>query len=93
MRSIPQRPKCYEKIEKLEAVGFYKWSVKKEREDAMWIQRYEELKKFKEEHGHCRVPRSPGKLGIWVNIMRSIAHRPTCNEKIGKLMAVGFFDP
>ena len=93
MRSIPQRPKCNEKIEKLKTVGLYKWSVKKEREDAMWIRRYEELKKFKEEHGHCRVPRSSGKLGIWVDIMRSIAHRPTCNEKIGKLMAVGFFDP
>ena len=51
-----------EKIEHLEDMGF-QWSVRNN--DDFWNQRYEELKKFKEEHGgHCRVPRkSSGKLG------------------------------
>jgi hypothetical protein len=81
-----------EKEKHLEDMGF-QWSVKKEHEDAMWNQRYEELKKFKDEHGHCHVPRkSSGKLGIWVKNMKSTSRRPKCNEKIEKLEAIGFFE-
>ena len=59
-----------QKIEHLEDMGF-QWSVRNN--DDFWNQRYEELKKFKEEHGHCSVPRkSSGKLGSWVQNMRSI---------------------
>ena len=80
-----------EKLQHLSDMGF-EWSVKKERQDAMWNQRFEELREFKEEHGHCRVPKSSGKLGTWVRHMRSAAQRPKCNEKIEKLKAVGLFD-
>ena len=82
----------HEKIEHLEDMGF-QWSVKKECEDTMWNQRYEELLYFKEKHGHCRVPqRTSGKLGLWVRSMRSTARRPKCKEKMEKLKAVGLFD-
>jgi hypothetical protein len=64
----------------------FQWSLKKD-----WNQRYEELREFKEEHGHCRVPRK-GKLGSWVDLMRSKARRPKCKEKIDKLEAIGFFE-
>jgi hypothetical protein len=78
-----------EKLQHLSDMGF-EWSVRDNSD--FWIQRYEELKKFKEEHGHCRVPKSSGKLGIWAMHMRSTARRPKCSEKIGKLKAVGLFE-
>jgi hypothetical protein len=80
-----------EKLDRLEDMGF-QWSVKKEREDAMWNQRYGELKKFKEEHGHCRVPRRSG-IGEWVNHQKRKKNRDArSEERTGKLEAVGFFD-
>ena len=37
-----------------------------------WEARLRELKEFREEHGHCNVPRKhPGGLGIWVMNQRS----------------------
>ena len=83
-----------QKIEHLEDMGF-QWSVKKEREDAMWNQRFEELREFKEEHGHCRVTRKLSrKLGNWVENQRHnkrvIAGRT--EVKAVKLQAMGFFD-
>eukprot|EP00984_Skeletonema_dohrnii_P014666 scaffold6187_cov113-Skeletonema_dohrnii-CCMP3373.AAC.2 len=39
-----------------------------------WITRYEELCDFRQEHGHCVVPRSNGRLGAWVEKMR-IEHK------------------
>jgi hypothetical protein len=85
-----------EKLQHLADMDF-QWNgnasnVKKERDIAMWDQRFEELKKFKDEHSHCRVPRGSGKLGIWVKNMRSTAMRPKNKEKIDKLEAIGLFD-
>ena len=37
---------------------------------APWIERYEELKKYKETHGDCNVPTKHGPLGIWVRNQR-----------------------
>ena len=81
-----------EKLQHLEDMGF-EWSVMKERNDAVWNQRFEELREFREDQGHCRVPpKSSKKLNQWVNDMRSTARRPKCNEKMEKLKAVGLFD-
>ena len=81
-----------EKLQHLSDMGF-EWSVLKERFEAVWNQRFDELREFQDKHGHCRVPqRSSGKLGLWVMTMRSIAGRPKCNVKTGKLTAVGLFD-
>ena len=80
-----------EKLQHLSDMGF-EWSVKKEREDATWDQRFEELKKFRDEHGHCRVPRGSGKLGQWVMHMRQTSRRPKSKDKIDKLEATGSFD-
>ena len=83
-----------EKLQHLSDMGF-EWSVKKEREDAMWNQRYEELKKFKEEHCHCRVTlKSSRKLGKWVENQRynkQIIAGSTEGRAV-KLEAIGFFD-
>ena len=82
-----------EKLQHLSDMGF-EWSVKKERDDAIWNQRFEELREFNEEHGHCRVPRSSKKLGRWVDHQRNnkkiIAGRT--EVRAVKLEAIGFFD-
>ncbi|OEU11360.1 hypothetical protein FRACYDRAFT_143813, partial [Fragilariopsis cylindrus CCMP1102] len=59
-----------EKLQHLSDMGF-EWNVRKERDDAVWNQRFEELKKFRDEHGHCRVPQGSGKFGTWVKHLRS----------------------
>jgi predicted ATP-binding protein involved in virulence len=80
-----------EKLQHLSNMDF-QWSVRKEHEDAMWNQRYGELTKFKDEHGHCRVAKQSGKLGVWEMNMRSTAQRPKSKERIAKLDAIGLFD-
>ena len=32
-----------------------------------WDAQFQELKKYKAEHGHCNVPQRHGLLGNWVN--------------------------
>ena len=56
-----------EKIEHLEDLGF-QWvsTAKKEKEDAIWNQRFEELKKYTKEHGQLPKRHIP-KLGRWVD--------------------------
>ena len=82
-----------EKLQHLADMDF-QWSVKKERNTAVWNQRYEELKIFKEEHGHCRVPRKIPKLGKWVDHQRSNKQTRASNskERIARLEAIGLFD-
>jgi hypothetical protein len=59
---------------------------------AKWDQRFEELKKFKDEHGHCRLPQK-GQLGIWVMGQRGSRGRArSSKERIAKLETIGFFD-
>ena len=65
----------------------------KEGEDAVWNQRFEELKKFKEEHGHCRVPQKTPKLGNWAKEQRSARRRASNSEKrFNKLREIGLYD-
>ena len=85
-----------EKLQHLSDMDF-QWSVMKERNNATWDQRFEELKKFRDEHGHCRVPRVPsrsGKLGKWVDHQRynKSIRAARSEERIAKLEAIGFFD-
>ena len=73
----------------------FQWSVLKERNSAVWDQRFEELREFKDEHGHCRVTlKLSRKLGKWVENQRydkrTIAGRT--ESKAVKLEAIGFFD-
>ena len=80
-----------EKLQHLYDMDF-QWSVLKECNSAIWDQRFEELKKFQEEHGHCRVPRK-GKLLWWAMEQRKSKVRArSSKERIAKLEAIGFFD-
>ena len=52
-----------------------------------WMEKYKELKRYKEEHGHCDVPGDYGPLGRWVAEQRK---RPQTGEKKELLDAIGF---
>lgn len=70
----------------------FQWSVLKERNDASWNQRFEELQNFKKEYGHCRVPRKTPKLGSWVDNQRTGKTRASYSkERITLLEAIGLF--
>jgi hypothetical protein len=55
-----------ERIQVLDSLGFI-WDTMLHENDRRWNQRFEELKHWKEEHGHCNVPQSTS-LGQWVKI-------------------------
>ena len=86
-----------EKLQHLSDMDF-QWNgnasnVQKKHNSDVWNQRYEELKKFKEEHGHCRVPQK-GKSGMWVKHQRytKAIRIARSEEKTAKLEAIGCFD-
>ena len=74
-----------ERIEKLDGLGF-QWDVQKQASEAAWRRWVAELKKYREVHGNCRVPRPRGDgvecdmagcegaehkaLGQWVKVQR-----------------------
>ncbi|MBF8981938.1 Helicase associated domain protein [Lutibacter sp. B2] len=61
-------------------------------QEYIWKQRYEELKQYKKQYGHCNVPRSwedNKLLGNWVHYMRTDKKLLT-NEQIRKLNDLGF---
>ena len=83
-----------EKVRHLADIDF-QWSVKKERFDKFWNERYEELVIFKEANGHCKVRRSLGKLGRWADNQRTKQRtRPASmsKEKFNKLKNIGLYD-
>jgi hypothetical protein len=62
------------RIEKLNDIGF-EWFLQ-QRGHAPWDERFEQLKAFQKEHGHCRVPGVKEKdsathqLSVWVKNQR-----------------------
>ena len=80
-----------EKIEHLEDLGF-QWvsTAKKEKEDAIWNQRFEELKKYAEEHDGQLPSRHEPKLGRWVDSQKHHPHARTAHtaERKAKLRSI-----
>lgn len=84
-----------ERIETLDKIGFI-WQA----QDALWQERFNELKKFKKKHGHCSVPTTypPNqKLATWVKFQRRqyrlhLEGRPSyiSDERIAILEQEGF---
>ncbi|KAL7528498.1 hypothetical protein ACHAWF_002586 [Thalassiosira exigua] len=60
----------------LESIGFSRKMFDEPRKKsitnprATWDERYQELKDYKAEHGHCVVPKNYGPLGSWVRAQR-----------------------
>ena len=81
-------PMTDEKVRHLADIDF-QWSVKNH--EAFWNEQYEELVLFKKEHGHCKVPRSLGKVGRWISKQR-FKRAKISKEKFNKLKNIGLFD-
>ncbi|MCZ6840535.1 MAG: helicase associated domain-containing protein [Alphaproteobacteria bacterium] len=80
-----------DKAERLEALGF-EWDLFA----ALWEERFSELVRFKEEHGHCNVParwvENP-ELSTWVTAQRSRRGKLS-PDRVERLEALGFeWDP
>ena len=78
-----------EQTRKLEELGF-RWETATKRS---WDERFQQLKEFKEEHGHCNVPRKhPGGLYRWVAFQRSKSRSQRCDaSQTQKLEELGGF--
>ena len=80
-----------DQIKKLEELGFFRHVAKM---PDRWEARLQELKEFKEEHGHCHVPvKHPGGLWRWVadqRYHRQIGGRGMTAGRVQKLEKLGF---
>ena len=75
-----------ERIEKLNSIGFV-WVVKGH-DTVSWELRFNQLKEYKAEHGHCNVPQNykkNAKLAEWVEKMRNQYKRYLNGDISGKL--------
>jgi hypothetical protein len=57
--------------ELLDEIGFV-WSLNRGSgsSDERWVDQYKHVKAFRDEHGHCNVPKRQGSLGRWVEVQR-----------------------
>lgn len=70
-----------ERIQLLESIGF-EWDMKSGVEKENWIDRYNELKEFKEKNGHTRVSEKENKsLHEWAKAMRCQYNRYNGNQR------------
>ena len=88
----------YERIKILEELGFnfnFEQGL-----TVLWMNMFEELKQFYNEHGHCKVPQvytNNPKLGKWVKsqrthyrLLRNGKHSSMTNARIKLLESIGF---
>ena len=79
-----------ERIRKLDGLGFV-WSRSPQTPPPTWDERFEELKKYKADHGDCSVPWSHGSFGKWVKRQRNVRKNGKLSEeRIRKLYDLGF---
>ena len=68
-----------------------KKKVTKLDDDIRWDRQFENLVKFKQEHGHCIVPQSVKTLGPWVSIQRMKKNNNKLTEdRVKRLNDLGF---
>ena len=63
--------------------------------DLKWNSMLQKLKDYKQENGHCNVPRSKGKLGKWVKLGQWVENQRSragklSKERIDALNKIGF---
>ena len=76
-----------EQIKKLESIGF-QWRDKNE---IIWLSRYEMLKKYKDENGNIDVPGDYAaedgfKLGVWLRTQKNRCKKGECTEEQTELL-------
>ena len=75
-----------ERIQRLNDIGF-DWV----RGQTTWDERYDELKGYLAEHGHCNVPQGHGPVGVWVNNQRQRKRKDKLDdERVRRLADIGF---
>ena len=78
-----------DQIERLSALGFV-WDPL----NTAWEEHFAALNRFRERHGHCRVPQNPkthGGLAYWVSNQRQAAKEGTLSaDQIERLNSIGF---
>jgi len=81
-----------EQIKSLEGIGFV-WLLKK-LEIVGWDERFKQLKEYKEQNGHCRVPKrykANTQLGSWVRTQRHLCKKnKLLPEQKDRLEGIGF---
>ena len=89
-----------DRIRKLESIGF-RWiginALSTEKLSDLWHRSFQGLKKYKETHGNCNVPRRHDHLGIWVmsqrrnhRLLKEGKSSPMSDDRISKLESIGF---
>jgi hypothetical protein len=86
-----------DRVDKLNDIGFA-WSLghvknlgPSSADEANWSVRFNELKEFKQQTGHCNYPTKNGKLGRWVKTQREkYSANVLSEERIIKLESIGF---
>jgi hypothetical protein len=76
----------------LNEIGFV-WSVGSGVvvDDKKWLEQYGNLKEYKNENGHCSVPKGEGSLGGWVERQRQLHNKKTIkNDRKDMLDEIGF---
>lgn len=83
------------RIDKLNEAGF-QWSLTNNK-TVSWEERFEALKRFKEENGHCMVPRGHVDFGSWPSYQQNQYKNwkegkssKLTKEKVNKLIEIGF---
>jgi len=75
-----------ERIARLKSIGFV-WDP----QEQQWLDRFDELTKYKAEEGDCNVQQSHGPLGEWVATQRKNYKKgDIADERIARLESIGF---
>ena len=79
-----------DRIDRLSNIGF-KWAFFERGLKVPWETRFDELARYKTEHGDCNVPRGHGKLGTWVNNQRkAYTAGSLAQDRVDRLNSIGF---
>ena len=75
-----------DRIDLLDTLGFA-WTII----DGMWLEKYDALKSYKEDNGHCNVPTHTSSLGYWVGQQRALYKKGRLlQDRIDRLNGIGF---
>ena len=69
-----------ERAAALDLIGF-KWKIVGRPNEERWNEWLVKLRRYREENGHCNVPRTQGPLGRWVRQQRSLCRKREKREK------------
>ncbi|EJK55438.1 hypothetical protein THAOC_24831, partial [Thalassiosira oceanica] len=83
------------KVDRLRGIGFLfagdARAAWREATGEAWETRFGELEQYRNEHGHCNVPKGQGELGRWVQHQRYVFKRGRLDQtRIDRLRSIDF---